>query len=273
MEDKDSWVIAKELIHAQDNNIQIELVTSRFRSFDIDDAYEVARLIHEQRLSQGMLPVGRKIGFTNSSMWPVYGVNEPIWSYMYDRTVTQLTERQGVCFIAGYSEPKIEPELVLHFNSAPSANMSPSELLACVDWIALGFEVVQSHFPGWKFQAADTVVDRGLHAELFVGKPVPLEQLGNNIIRDLETFEVSLSCNGEQREVGCGANVLGSPLKAVLYLLSVLSKQSNTESLKAGELVTTGTLTSVTSVNAGELWSASVDGILLPGLQVQFEQE
>ncbi len=61
---------------------------SRFLNFNIADAYEVAHLVHEKRLGEGWVPVGRKIGFTNSNMWSIYGVREPVWAYMYDRTVT-----------------------------------------------------------------------------------------------------------------------------------------------------------------------------------------
>ena len=40
---------------------------------------------------------------------------------------------------------------------------------AVVDWVAHGFEFVQSIFPGWRFQAADTVADVGLHGRCFSG--------------------------------------------------------------------------------------------------------
>ena len=44
------------------------------------------------------------------------------------------------------------------------ANASLDQLLACVDWIAPGFEIVQSHLADWRFAAADTVADGALHA-------------------------------------------------------------------------------------------------------------
>ena len=154
--------IAEELKKAQDDCIQIDPITSQFLNFNITDAYETARLIHELRIGEGLVPVGRKIGFTNTNIWPIYGVHEPVWAYMYDKTVTQITEDIAACFIGKYCEPKIEPEVVFHFFSTPPNNATPSELLKCIDWVALGFEIVQSHFPNWKFQAADTIADRGL---------------------------------------------------------------------------------------------------------------
>jgi hypothetical protein len=50
----------------------------------------VAHLIHEARINEGAVPVGRKIGFTNPAMWSLYGVREPIWAYVYDTTVVRI---------------------------------------------------------------------------------------------------------------------------------------------------------------------------------------
>jgi 2-oxo-3-hexenedioate decarboxylase len=272
MQERELNDIASELKKAVDAGTQLNPISSRFLDFNISDAYSVSQIIHKRRLEEGWVPVGRKIGFTNSKMWSEYGVREPVWAYMYDRTVTHVSDNtQAQCFIGQYCEPKIEPEIVLHFCSTPSVGASPLDLLACVDWIALGFEIVQSHFPGWKFQAADTIADRGLHAELFIGEHRAVNQLGQNIIQDLERFEVALSCNSTLCELGYGLNVLGSPLIAIGHLISVLSKQHNAMPIQAGEIITTGTLTSAFSVSAGQIWSASVNGILLPALDIRFE--
>jgi 2-oxo-3-hexenedioate decarboxylase len=246
--------VAIELKKAEDNCTQLNPITSQFLNFNISDAYEVAHLVHEKRLEEGLIPVGRKIGFTNSALWAKYGVREPVWAYMYDNSVTHLAGSQAECYIGNFSEPKIEPEIVLHFCSTPPVGATPSELLECIDWIALGFEIVQSHFPDWKFQAADTIADRGLHAKLFIGERQPVNQLGHNVVQDLERFEIALSCNSKLCELGHGRNVLGSPLNAVLHLISVLSGQSAAMPIQAGEVVTTGTLTSaftIMQVNSG----------------------
>ena len=70
--------IAHEMKTAQDDVLQIEPFTSRLGGFDVPAAYAVAHLIHEARLREGAVPVGRKIGFTNPDMWSRYGVREPI---------------------------------------------------------------------------------------------------------------------------------------------------------------------------------------------------
>jgi 2-oxo-3-hexenedioate decarboxylase len=52
----------------------------------------------------------------------------------------------------------------------------------------------------------------------------------------------------------------GSPLAAVAHLVA----------LHAGEMVTTGTITTVRSVRAGETWQSEIGGIALPGLTIDF---
>jgi 2-keto-4-pentenoate hydratase len=264
--------IADEIKAAQDQCRQIVPLTARLRDFSNTEAYAVAQLIHEMRTKEGATPVGRKIGFTNQEMWSIYGVCEPIWGYIYDSTVVRFTGSKIRCRIGHFAEPKIEPEIVVHFGSSPPMNASAAEVLASIDWIANGIEIVQSHFPGWKFQAADTIADWGLHATLIVGKTLDVTQLGTGVATDIENFTVTLSCDGDVCEIGRGANALGSPLKAIVHLIDVIAKQPHATPLQSGELVTTGTLTAALSIHPGQTWSTSLKGIALSGITVSFEE-
>lgn len=263
--------IAQEIITAQSENRQIEPFSSRIAELNTHQAYDIGRLIHQVRLDDGAQPAGRKIGFTNAAMWALYGVEEPIWSWMYDRSVHQLADSEGVCSLGNLCEPKLEPELVVHFHQTPPADGELSEILACIDWIALGYEMVQCHYPGWKFQGLDTIIDSGLHAELLLGTPLDIIAAGPALLTALEQFEVRLYLNGEQHDQGSGANVLGSPLKAVAHLISVIAANPGMEPIQAGELITTGTLTNAWSVTPGETWRTEVTGLDLPALTVRFE--
>jgi len=263
--------IAKELKSAMDTGRQIAPFSGRIAGFDNAVAGEVARRIHEARVRAGARPVGRKIGFTNRNIWTEYGVYEPIWGYMYESTVTHMTDGRANCSIARFAEPRIEPEIVLHFKSAPPVTADPAAILASIDWIAHGYEIVQSHFPGWKFAVADTVADNGLHGALLVGTPRRVEDLGADVMARLERFSITLSCDGELRERGAGANVLDGPLQAVAHLIAVLAQQRNAPRLQAGELVTTGTLTRALPMHVGETWSTTLDGIDLPGVTMTLE--
>ena len=268
----DLQAIADQIKAAQDQCKSILPFTSRFADFGNDEAYSVAQLIHDMRIKEGAVPVGRKIGFTNPEMWSIYGVREPIWGYIYDTTVVQLTGSEFQCRIGQFAEPKIEPEIVLHFRTAPSPNAETDEILASIDWIAHGIEIVQSHFPGWNFQAADTIADGGLHATLIVGKPMEVKRLGSGVAADIENFTVTLTCDGVKCERGKGSNALGSPLKAAGHLIDVLAKQPNASALQTGEMVTTGTLTAARPICPGQTWSTNLKGVALSGITVSFEK-
>ncbi|MGH8620317.1 MAG: 2-keto-4-pentenoate hydratase [Burkholderiales bacterium] len=266
----DLAAIAREIKTAQDKTRQLEPFTSRLAGFDLASAYAVARQVHATRLREGAVPVGRKIGFTNPAMWDVYGVREPIWAYIYDRTVVRAAALPVRCAIGAFAEPRIEPEIIFHFRSAPMANATLAEILACIDWVAHGFEIVQSHFPGWKFQAADTVADQSLHGTLLVGTPQPVDRLGPDPVEALAQFSIALYCGGALRDTGKGANVLGNPLAAIAHLTTVLAAQPQSHPLQAGEVVTTGTLTAAHPVRPGETWRTAIEGIDLPGCAVAF---
>jgi 2-oxo-3-hexenedioate decarboxylase len=256
---------------AQVDARQLEPFTSRLPDFDLESAYAVAHLLHERRLAEGMVSIGRKIGFTNSAMWARYGVREPIWAYVYDTTVTNLPANRGRCKLDHFAEPKIEPEIVFHFCATPRVGAELAELLQAIDWVAHGFEIVQSHFPGWQFHAADTVADWGLHGTLLVGEPVSPAALGPEPIAALGSFLVTLTCDGTVRELGKGRNVLGNPLRAVAHLMTALARQPESRPLHANEIVTTGTLTTAQTVRPGDTWQTTIQGIPLPGLTVTFE--
>jgi 2-keto-4-pentenoate hydratase len=262
--------IAEEIRTAQRDVAQIEPLTARIAGFDLPSAYDVARRVHAARLADGAVAVGRKIGFTNPALWDRYGVRHPIWGHVYDDTVHRLPANRGRCRIGRFADPKIEPEIVLHFRAAPPAGADAAAILASIDWVAHGFEIVQSHFPGWRFEAADTVADSALHAALLVGEPRAVDELGPDLASRLSSFSLSLSCEGAERDTGRGSNVLGSPLGAIAQLLAVLATQPQSPPLQAGEIVTTGTVTAAHGIRAGEVWQSTLDGIALPGLRVEF---
>lgn len=267
--------IAHQVKTAQDQSLFLTQITSQHTGFDAGQAYAVANMVHAMRLAEGARAVGRKIGFTNPAMWPQYGVSSPVWAYLYDTTVTYLPDTSSTpatCSLRGFVQPKIEPEVIFHFHSAPPPGGDITAVLACIDWVAHGFEMVQSHYPGWKFQAPDAIADWGMHGRLLVGKPQAVDTLGADLQEALAAFTLALSCDGQLIETGQGANVLGNPLAAVAHLMQVLASQLPHQPLQAGEIVTTGTVTSAYAVQAGQTWQTALEGIDLPGLSVAFTE-
>jgi 2-oxo-3-hexenedioate decarboxylase len=260
---------ADQILSALANRRSIAPLTDSDPGLDPKGAYAINAEIHRRRLADGWRPVGRKIGFTNRTIWAEYGVDSPMWGYTYDRTVSYAPERTFRLAVDHLREPRIEPEIVLHFARQPPTGANEAEILACIDWIAHGFEIVQSVYPGWKFKAVDTMAASGLHGALVVGPPIQISALPD-ALNKLRTFTIQLAKEGVVQATGGGVNVLGSPLLAFAFLSQTLAGLSGSEPVGAGEIVTTGTLTPAFPVTAGETWTTKLSGIALPGLTLTF---
>jgi 2-oxo-3-hexenedioate decarboxylase len=172
---------------------------------------------------------------------------------------------------ADLSEPRIEPEIMFGLKAAPSTGMTDDALLDCIDWIALGYEIVQSIYPGWKFTAADAVAANGVHGRFLVGNRHLVAPHKPDWLRELATFEVTLSCDGAVSQQGGGALVLGSPLNALRHLVDLLAKDPHDPPLRPGEIISTGTLTLAMPVAAGQTWTTKASGIPLENVSVRFD--
>jgi 2-oxo-3-hexenedioate decarboxylase len=247
---------------------QIEPFSVRRGAFTTRDAYAVTCALRKLREENGAAQIGRKIGFTNRGIWPEYGVYEPIWGDVYDMTASEVPA-DGIIRVSHLPEPRIEPEIVLGLADDLHPGMDERDILDALAWVAHGFEVVQSIFPGWRFAAADCIANGGLHGALFVGPRRPFrEDERDGFFEALPSFSITLHRDGEEMDGGRGSNVLDGPLSALRHLVEVLAEDDLNPPLRAGEFVTTGTLTRAFPVATGEKWSTRLSGIDLPGLAV-----
>ncbi len=263
--------IATDLLSALEAKQQIPPLTTTYPEFDLAQAYDVSAIVRQRRQSGGAKPIGRKIGFTNRTIWEEYGVYAPIWGDMYDTTVTDLAASHDTCDLSAFIEPRVEPEIVFELYRTPSSDMSDEEFISCIARAAHGFEIVQSPFPGWIFQAADTAAAFGLHGQLFLGPWLDIKPSSHKQwLSDLCHFEIELSCNNERVDTGIAQNVLDGPLKALRHLCEVLENGPQSPQLRAGEIITTGTITRAFVIKPDQVWQTKVSGLPLDGIRLAF---
>ena len=233
-----------------------------FADLTLAGAYRVAARVRDARLASGERVVGRKIGFTNRGIWEEYDVHAPIWGYVWDRTLHDLAEPARA---AAFVQPRIEPEIVFGLAAPVVAGMKLAEIAAAIGWVAHGFEIVHSLYPGWRFSAADTVAALGLHGGLWIGarRPLAADDAGR-----LESFAIRLMRDGVEVDRGQGRNVLDGPLQALRHLAQTLAGDAEHTPLGAGEIVTTGTLTRAFPIAPGEVWTTALSGLDLPGARL-----
>ncbi len=268
---RDIEACAARLFAALESATQVPPITAVDAGFDVAAGYAVLHALHARRLAQGWRPLGRKIGFTNRTIWERYGVYRPMWSHVWDRTVTFAPQGRALCALSGLMEPRIEPEVVFRLAAPVPPGDDPERILAATEWLAPGFEIVHSVFPGWKFAAPDCTAAFGLHGRLLVGAPIAVTDRNRAALaRLLSTFTLTLSKGDAIVERGTGANVMGSPTNALAHLRDVLATQPEFPPLAAGEIVTTGTITDAWPVAPGEVWSSDYGELGLSPLEIVF---
>jgi len=240
-----------------------EAPSARAAGLTLDQAYAVEAELARRRRAAGHRTVGRKVGFANKALWRVMGLSTVTWASMYDDTVHHAATNDTSLSIGRMFAPKIEPEIVMKLKS-------PGGGLENVEWIALGFEVIDCPFPGWKFKPVDFVASYGFHAALIVGTPIRIQDEKIPALGEaLSQFTVRLFRNGELAEEGAGKNVLRSPALCLAELASATDGQAGATPLAADEIISTGTLTTSRPIEPGEKWTAEVEGLDLPALTVR----
>ena len=263
--------VADALLAAEAAGSQVAPITDWLPEFDVVSAYAVLHEIERRRAASGWRPAGRKIGFTNRTIWPRYNVFLPMWAHVWEETVTQAPDGRATVSLAQAAEPRIEPEVVFGLAGPVTTREDAREALAAVAWIAPGFEIVQSHFPGWRFKAPDCTAAFGLHRALVVGPRTPVTAANRERFADvLPRFELTLRQGERVVDRGVGANVLDSPALALVHLARVLATQPDAAPLRAGEFVTTGTVTDAWPVAAGQAWSSDYGELGIAGLELRF---
>jgi 2-oxo-3-hexenedioate decarboxylase len=261
----DPVTLARELAEARQQRRLVTPPSAREGGLDLATAYAVERELLRMRTEAGHRPAGVKVGFANKAMWRALKLDTLVWAHVYDDTVRHSTGNEAEVSIGGMVAPKIEPEIVFKLRSAIPADADAAGVLAAVEWLALGFEIIDCAYPDWKFTPIDFVASYGLHAGLIVGEPLRVDAANiPTLLEQLPAFTVALRKNGEPVAQGGGKNSLKSPALCLAELSSAMAKAG--EPLSAGDVISSGTLTDAQLLAAGDAFTAAVDGLPVPPL-------
>jgi 2-oxo-3-hexenedioate decarboxylase len=245
--------------------------SSREGGLDLATAYAVEAELARRRRESGRATVGLKVGYANKAVWRALKLNTLVWAHMYDDTVRYAEGNTASLSLGGMFSPKIEPEIVFSLKRPLGPEpLLPAAVLDAVEWLALGFEIIDCVFADWKFQPADFVAAFGLHAGLVVGAPLRVEPANiPALIEALPGFTVALFADGQLVAEGSGKNSLRSPALCLGELATAIAKQPGAEPLAGGALVSSGTLTESQPIAPGMTWTAAVNGLELPALTLR----
>ena len=244
--------LARELYSADIARNPIQAITERYPDISNEEAYKIQLAGMKRRLADGHVIVGKKIGLTSKAMQNALGVFEPDYGYITDK---MMALEGDPISMSSLILPKIEPEIAFVLKADLSGpGVTVADVLQATAGVMPAIEIIDSRVKDWKIKIQDTIADGASIGRIIVsGKLSPIEEI------DLRYTGLVLEKNGEVVATAAGAAVLGHPANAVAWLANKLSFYGMT--LKAGDIVMSGSFTAACQVAAGDNVRATFDRI------------
>ena len=195
----------------------------------------------------GQAHVGWKIAATSNASQAHFNVEGPLAGRLLSGRILQDGSE---CSLATNSMGVMEAEFAFRFGEHVPPRVkaySAVEVLSRVAEFCLTIEVPDSRYSDFtSVGMAQLLADNACAWWLLQGLPV--ESNWREV--DLREHRVTVFRNGELVVEGCGANVLGDPREALVWLVNDVGSRG--VSIGAGELVTTGSCVVPVTVRSGD---------------------
>ena len=227
----------------------IEPFADELGEANITAAYAVQRHNVGRWRAEGRTVVGRKIGLTSKAVQQQLGVDQPDYGTLFSDT---SIDSGGTVKMEQLIAPRVEGEIALVLaRDISDANVSLDALSQAIDYVLPALEIVDSRIQDWRIGIVDAISNNGASSRFVLGtEPKPLNEI------DLVKCEMNLLRNGEIVSVGTGADCLGHPLHAALWLAKILVEHD--EPLQAGDIVLTGALGPMVKATAGDFFEGRI---------------
>lgn len=239
-----------ELFQSLTTRAVVDPLTVRETELTVEHAYRIQDHLIQRRLALGDRIVGKKIGLTSRVVQKMLGVGEPDFGQLLASMAVSDT-----IAIDTLIQPRIEGEVAFLLDrDLAGPGITNADVLRATRAVLPCFEIVDSRIRDWKIKLVDTVADNA-SAGLFV--------LGFSMADprtlDLSTCGMVLEKNGAVESTGSGAAALGSPVSCVAWLANALGRFG--VSLKAGEIILSGSLGALIPVSRGDNFRLSIGSI------------
>jgi 2-oxopent-4-enoate/cis-2-oxohex-4-enoate hydratase len=244
--------LGDELYEAWNKTRAIDPITDSESDITIEDAYHIQLQTVARRVAAGERIVGKKIGVTSQVVMNMLKVNQPDFGHL----LSGMAYNDGETIsLKNALLPRGEGEIAFvmkHDLTGPG--LTNADVLRATECVMPCFELVDSRIRDWKIKIQDTVADNGSSYAFVLGdRAVDPRKI------DLTTVGMTLEKNGEIIGTGAGAATLGNPVNAVTWLANTLGQYGIT--LKAGEVILSGSLSIMFPITAGDAIRMSLGGI------------
>lgn len=205
-------------------------------------------------------PPGFKIGATAKRMQDYLGLSGPAAGFMEARHL----HRSGASVrFADFVRPGVECELVVRLGrNLPPGPCTPELAAAAVGELFAGIEIVENRYGDLlELGVPMLIADQMFHAAAVLGEP-GVEDWHR---LDVGTLRGRLIIDGQQRDEGVGADLMGGPMNCLAWLAASPVAEAF-GGLKAGQVVMLGSVVPVIWLTGPA--SVTVDFSPLPPVQV-----
>ena len=237
--------LARHTLAAEEENRTIPMLTQEFPDLTREEGYQIQRLRAQLMQERGHKLIGYKMGATSLAKRIQMGSKMP----SYGRLFAHYLRKEGESlFLDQYIHPKLENEITFVLGRDLSGPfVSVPDVMNATAHITASFEILDSRYHNFKFTGPDVLADNISARGILLGSV----QINPNEL-DLAQLGCTMWVDGEDVAYGTGAEILGHPARAVAELVNLLWTQER-ESLKAGMLVMTGSVTPAKALVRGEI--------------------
>jgi 2-oxo-3-hexenedioate decarboxylase len=243
--------IARYLINAEVEKKEVLKITNEHPDMDVEAAYGVQEQLVQIKLEEGYRILGPKMGLTSQAKMKQMNVSEPIYGYIFDYMVVNGQEFS----MSDCIHPKVEAEIALILGKdIEGPGVTGAQVLAATEYVVPALEIIDSRYQNFQFTLPDVIADNASSSRVVLGSTI--KRPGD---LELDLVGVTLSINGQIKDLGAGAAVVGHPANSVAMLANMLARKGM--KLKAGQVILTGGITGAVLLNVGESVSAKYDGL------------
>lgn len=213
----------------------------------IDDAYVVQEIVVSELASKGNPRVGRKVGLTSPAVQRQLGVDRPDFGVLL--ADMQIGDN-GLIPSGRLLQPRIEAEIAFVL-ADDIDDAHPDAVARAVAYAVPALEIVDSRIADWDISIVDTIADNASSGMFVLGSP-------RSALTDFDPTAVvmTLRRNGEVVSQGTGADCLGAPLNALVWVAETALALGRP--LRAGEIVLSGALGPMVAVAPGDHFDAEI---------------
>lgn len=252
--------LAADLAEAERTRVPMSPLIVAHPDIDVIDAYEIQLINIRQRIAEGAVVVGHKVGLSSEAMQKMMGVDEPDYGHL----LADMEVFEDVPVVAAkYLFPRVEVEVgFILAEDLPGAGCTEDDVLAATAAFAPSIELIDTRIRDWKIALCDTIADNASSAGYVLGQA----RVSPKDI-DITAIDAVLTRNGEVVAEGRSDAVLGNPVTAVAWLARKVD--SFGVRLRAGDIVLPGSCTRAIDARPGDEFVADFAG--LGSVRLSFE--